>query len=191
MPLVRQPTLVTITFRDRARKSSSQFYIGDSGGNPPPPMQLGNPNVAPPYAYLQELYDNLKDVSDCAGVGYSVTYSWMEEPLLAIPETGNPNVERKGVFQFGTARGGKSIFTVPGIKLAAQAADGRHLIYTLTAGEPVFGGSLAGDLQSIHDKLRNGPTIDLATYPVTSYLGDDFTSFVDAYQQTRASSGKG
>lgn len=192
MALVRQPTAITITFKDRARKATTGFFLKDSAAGAPSPIDIGNPNVAAPFAYLQELYDNMKDLSDCAGVGYSITYSWMETPVLPVPSTGNPNVERKGVMQFVTERNGLSIVTIPGIKLAAQASDGQHLDYARDgAGEAVFQGPLAADLQSMHDKLRNGATVGINTYAAANYLGDDLGVMRDAYQQTRASSGKG
>jgi len=194
MALVRQPTLVTITMRDRARKANSQFHVGDVLGVPPDPNALAAPSAIAPFSFVYELYGNYMDVSDCAPVGYSVTYSWQEDPVPAYDAPpANPNVERKAIFQFGTVNNGRSSVSVPGININAQAPDGKQLTYTTdpVTGEPTFTGPLAGDLQSIHDKMRNGATIGATTFPVVSYLGLDYNKFEDAYQSTRASSGKG
>lgn len=191
MGLVRQPTRVTISFKDRGRTANSAFYLRDGPGGPPDPIALANPNVAAPFAFLQELYDNMKDVSDCLGVGYSVTYSWVEDPPLIAFAGGNPQVERKGVMSFRSGAG-RSIFTIPGIKFDAEASNGRKLAYNLnSAGDPVFTGPLAGDLQSIHDKLRNGATIGLINHAVTDADNDDYGAMMDAYIQHRSSSGRG
>lgn len=189
MALVRQPTEVTFSFRDRARKSSSGFHVGEAGGSTPDPIELANPNALAPFAFVQEFYDSMKNVSDCVGLGYSVTYKWEEtDPAVLALYGATPNVERKGVMQFNAASGAKSIFTFPGMKDACEAPDGKHLIRT---GPTTFGGTLAAHLQSIHDKLQNGATIGINTFPVTNYLGSDLNGLVDAYKQTRASNGKG
>lgn len=186
--LIRQPTEVVFTFRDRARKSTCGFYVGDVAGLPPDPMQLANPNLAAPFAFVQEFYDNLKDVSDCAGLGYAVTYRWLDDAAIAYGA--NPNVERKGVMSFRVADVGNptAIFTWPGLKDDAEGADGKSLRYTPPS---TFTGPLAGDLQSIHDKLRNGATIGASTFAVTDYRGKDLAELRDAYKQTRSSGGKG
>lgn len=189
MALVRQPTEVTFKFKDRARKTTSQMYIGEAGGGPPDPIELGNPNALAPFAFLQEFYDSMKNVSDCVGLGYSITYSWDETDNAILSTYGaTPNVERKGVMQFNAQSGAKSIFTFPGMKDACEAPDGKHIIRT---GPTTFGGTLATHLQSIHDKLQNGATIGVNTFPVVNYLGSDLDGLIDAYKQTRASNGKG
>lgn len=188
MALVRQPTRVTFTFRDRKRKATSGFFVGDVAGQPPDPMQLGNPNALAPFAFLQEFYDNMKDVSDCAPLGYQITYSWADNATIAYGAT--PNVERKGVMAFRVDDVGQptSIFTWPGLKDGAQAPNGQKISYNAPS---TFTGPLAADLQSIHDKLRNGATIGASTFPVTDYRGKDFADLIDAYQQTRSSNGQG
>lgn len=194
MALVQKPALVSMIFRDRARKASGEFHILPVGGVLPSAGELGAPSAVAPFTMVYELYGNMRDVSDCAPVGYSITYSWFEDPIVNFPAApANPNAERKGVFQFATSNFGRTSFSVPGININAQAPDGKQLTYNTdpVTQEPTFTGPLAGDLQSIHDKLRNGATIGAVTYPVGSYLGNDITKFVDAYQQTRTSSGKG
>lgn len=191
MALVRQPTQVTISFKDRGRAAHTSFYMGESAGNPPNPLELANPNAVAPFSFLQELYQSMQNASDCLGVGYSVTYSWSEEPALLAFAGGNPQVERKGVLSFDSGAT-RSIFTIPGIKFEAEAANGRKLAYNLDAGgNPVFTGPTATHLQSIHDKLRNGATINLLNYPVVDKDGNDYSAMRDGYIQNRSSSGRG
>lgn len=184
MPIVQQPTRITYTFRDRARKATTSFHIGSVLGAFAPPDALAT--------FVGEFYGNMQDVSDCAGVGYQISYSFLESPFVSDYD-GNPNVERKGVWSFNLAgSSGKSIVTVPGITIDAQAPNGRDLAYTVDgAGEPTFTGAVAGDLQSIHDKLRNGATIGATTFPVTDADGNDYAQMFAAYQQTRSSKGRG
>lgn len=194
MALVQKPALVTIKMRDRSRPASGEFHVLPVGGNLPSPGELGAPSAIAPFTFVYELYGNFKDVSDCAAVGYSITYTWEEDPLLNFPAApANPNAERKGVFQFKTTNFGRTSTSVPGININAQGPDGKQLTYNLdpVTQEPTFTGPLAGDLQSIHDKLRNGATIGAVTYPVGSYLGNDINKFDEAFQQTKASKGKG
>lgn len=185
MPIVQQPVRITFRFRDRARIATSAFHMGQALGAYPTADALGS--------YLSEFYANIQDVSDCAGVGYSITYSYLETPFVADYATGNPNAERKGVLSFNlTGSTSKSIFTIPGINIGAQAPDGKSLAYTVDgAGEPTFTGPIAGDMQSIHDKLRNGATVGAVTFPVTDADGNDFSQMFAAYQQTRSSQGRG
>ena len=191
MALVRQPTRVTVSFKDRGRSASTSFYMGESAGAPPDPILLGNPNAVAPFSFLQELYQSMQAASDCLGDGYSVTYSWRETPELIAFSGGNPQVERKGVLSFDSGAT-RSIFTIPGIKFGAESANGRKLAYNLNAGgDPVFTGANAADLQSVHDKLRNGATISLLNYPVTDADGNDYSAMRDGYIQHRSSSGRG
>lgn len=188
MALVRQPTRVTFTFMDRHRKSTTGFYVGDSAGVVPPVTELANPNAAAPFSFVQEFYQSLQNASDAVGVGYSVTYSWTETPTL--PVSGQPNVNEKGILTF-QAGNTPSLFSIPALKDAALDTTGRKIARngsTFIAGTT---GDVATHLQSIHDKLQNGATINLANYPVTDAEGNDFTALNDAYLQTRASGRSG
>lgn len=184
MPLVQQPVRVTFTMKDRARKATSTFHLGQALGAYPTPDALGT--------FLGEFWSSINNVSDCAGVGYQITYSYLEAPVINT-YTGNPNVERKGVWSFNLQDSvSKSIFTVPGINIECQAPDGKNLIYTVDgAGEPTFGGTLGTHMDSIHDKLRNGATVGAVTFPVVDQDGNDFAQMFAAYQQTRSSKGRG
>lgn len=180
--------------RDRARRASSEFHIGPVANVLPSPGEVGQPTGIAPFTFLYELYGNYIDVSDCAPVGYQLTYSWLEDPLPNFDAPpANPNAERKGIFAFKSAGNGNVKMSVPGININAQAPNGKDLTYTTdpVTGEPTFTGPLAGDLQSIHDKYRNGVTIGAVTYPVVGGTGLDVVKFVAAYQQTRSSKGRG
>lgn len=184
MALVRQPTLVSFSFQDRKRRSSCGFYIGDASGEPPPILEFANPNALAPFSFVQEFYDSLKDVSDAAGIGYSVTYSWLEDPVLAV--SGQPNVNERGIMSFN-AGATPSKFGIPALKDAALDTTGRKMARTGTTFIAGVTGNVAADLQSIHDKLQNGATIAPNTYAVTDQEGNDYDGLRDAYLQTRAS----
>lgn len=194
MALIAQPLKVNLVMRDRARSAHTSFHIGAVAGALPTPAEIAFVSGIAPFSFVFELYGNFIDVSDCAPVGYDLVYSYREDPAQNFDAPpANPNVERKGVYQFSTNQNGRTLITVPGININAQAPNGKDLTYTTdpTTGEPTFTGPLAGDLQSIHDKMRNGATIGAVTYPVTGATGLDINKFIAAYQQTRASSGKG
>lgn len=188
MALVRQPTRVTFSFRDRKRTTTTGFYVGESGGEPPPVLEFANPNALAPFSFVQEFYDNLKDVSDAAGIGYSVTYSWLEAPVIAV--TGQPNVNEKGILSL-VAGATPSRFSIPALKDAALDSTGRKIARSGDDFIPGVTGDVSADLDSIRDKLINGATIDLVTYPVTDQEGNDVTALIDAYLQTRASGTNG
>jgi hypothetical protein len=189
MALVRQPTRITFKFRDRSRQGAFGFFMGEDGGSTPDPIQLGNPNALAPFSYLQEFYQSLQNASDCAGVGYEITYSWQEEPSLSSYGA-TPDMNRKGVLTFNAGRT-PSLFTIPGIKDAAFDSTGRKIARAGSTFQAGASGDIATHLQSIHDKLQNGATIGLNTYPVVDEEGNDWDGLVDAFKQNRASSGRG
>jgi hypothetical protein len=176
MALVQMAPKVTFTVRDRARKTTFSFHVGSNGG-------YVNPNAVDFIAYLGELGSSFDAVSDCFYESVSVSYGFYDDAVSGKSYGDSPNVERKGVFLFNTAPGFTSHVTIPGLKAAALTEDGIHIQRTGTT----FEGTLATDLQSIHDKLQNGPTSGALTYPVTDQRGADYDGLVDAYQQHRKS----
>lgn len=167
---------VTLTVQDKAKKGYMSFNIGQYGGVLP---YTGEAAFA---AYLSELADNVEAISDCRVTDINVTAHWGVTGNAAWG--GSPQVERKGVFQFMTASGFPSIVTVPGLSDDALANDGINIKRTGST----FEGPLASALQAFHDKLQNGVTIGLVTYPVTDARGSDYNGLIDAYQQHRKSS---
>ena len=171
---------VTFTVRDQQRAGYASFYIGELAG------QLPNPNEAEFTAFIEEFAGNLQDVTDCFVENISVSMDFYN----TVGQTfgASADVERKGVLVFKTEDNFTSIFTIPGAKYAMfSATDGESIIRDLAAAAGNFNGNpLEADLESIHDKLVNGVTINLGTYPVTDRREKDIVSLKDAYKQHRS-----
>ena len=165
---------VTIAIRDRGGVSQCMFHIASESGAAPLPYNDNDWSN-----FLQELSDNIESVSDCIVTGAGMNIGWSASGSAGYGA--NPNVERKGVFQFNTAAGFPGIVTIPGINDAAIAEDGMHIRRT----GAVFEGTLATPLQAFHDKMQNGATVNLLGYAVTDRRGSDFNGLIDAYQQHR------
>lgn len=183
MALALQPVVVTFSFRDRGNKNySCSFYLGEGtpGGLVP------SASSAPIKAYLDEFYASLRNSSDLAGVGWSLTQKYAEEPNLT-DWVGMPNGAEKGVLVFD-AGNTPNLFTIPGLKDAALASDNRHIARNGSVFIPGVTGDIAVHLQSIHDKLQNGATDGVVNYPAVDNEGNDYNGLLDAYLQTRATS---
>lgn len=167
---------VTLTLEDKGSKGYMQFHIGENTG------ALPDTSDAAFLAYLSELVDNVEGMSDCRVTSIACNLGYRITGNAAFGDS--PNVERKAVFQFDTAAGFPAIVTVPGVSNACLAEDGKNLKRTGTT----FEGTMAAALQGVHDKLQNGVTIGLVTFPVTDRRGSDFNGLIDAYQQHRRSS---
>jgi hypothetical protein len=169
---------ITYTLRDQQRASFASFYIGKVSGAFP---DISNPAFR---NFLGEFGDNLAAVSDCYVEGYSISFTWENDvdPIVYGPTA---DVERKAVLQFKVADGFSTIFTIPGAKYAMFGADGETIVRPDNSGS-FDGNALEAPLESIHDKLRNGVTIGLVTYPVTDRRASDFRGLLDAYKQHRS-----
>lgn len=174
--LTLKPILhITMTIKDRSSTSSFEFNMGQTGGNFPPLQDAGF------ATYLAEFASSIEAVSDCQVTRISATVTWVVDAPVAFGTS--PENERKGVFEFNTAGGYFGRSSVPGLAPAALANDGINIQRTGT----VFAGTLAADLQSIHDKLQNGATVNLITYPVVDGSGRDYNGLAAAFQQHRKS----
>lgn len=157
--------------------SSSQFYVGATAGN------LPNIHDSAFRNFIGEFADNIQAVSDCYVESISVSLVLFNDAALAFGAA--PDVERKGVLQFKTSDGYETIFTIPGAKYSMFAADGVSITRNPADPESFTGNTLATPLQSIHDKLRNGVTVGLVTFPATDRRAKDYRAMVDAYKQHR------
>jgi hypothetical protein len=179
MPFVEREVMkVTYTLRDQQRASFASFHIGKVAGAFPDISTGAFRN------FLGELGDNLAAVSDCYVEGYSITFSYENDadPIVYGPTA---DVERKAVLQFKTADGFQTIFTIPGAKYEMFGADGETIVRPDNSGS-FNGNALEAPLESIHDKLRNGVTVGVITFPVTDRRGADFRGLLDAYKQHRS-----
>lgn len=172
------PTGYTITFTWR--------QPGDARGQTTVHLGTNTPGVADMNdndfrAFVGEMVDNMEAFSDCQVESVSVNATFDVTGNAAYGDS--PNVERKAVFIFQTAAGFPARVTVPGLTNAALGSDGINI----TRSGSTFSGSLATPLQAFHDKLQNGATINLLTYPVVDRRGSDFNGLLDAYQQHRRS----
>ena len=171
---------VTFTVRDQQRAGYCSFYIGEASG------QLPDPNAADFGAFIGEFASSLQNVTDCYVEGASISFDYFND--AAITYGTSADVERKGVFVFKTEDNFTSIFTIPGAKYTMfSTTDGESIIRDLTAPAGNFNGNpLETHLESIHDKLRNGVTIALVTYPCTDRREKDLRDLKDAYKQHRS-----
>lgn len=176
----RHVMTVKYTLRDRSSKDPfySTLHIGELAG------QLPNPNETEFVAFIGEFGSSLANLSDCHVEGASISLEIFNNAASTFGDA--PDGERKAVFQFNTEDGFESILTVPGAKYA---------MFSLTDGETIIrdGGSFTGNplashLQSLHDKMVNGVTINLGTYPVVDRREKDLVSISDAYKQHRKNS---
>lgn len=180
MALNRRNTMkVTYTFRDRSPRGVfyATFYIGELAG------QLPNPNETEFGAFISEFGDSLTNVSDCYVDGATISFDYFNPAASTFGAAADG--ERKAVLQFNTEDGFQSILTIPGAKYTMFDTDGETIIRD---GATFTGNPLATHLQSIHDKMVNGVTINLATYPVTDRREKDLVSIADAYKQHRSNS---
>lgn len=187
MAFVLRPTAtVTFTIEDKQRASTCSFNISlEAPGVVSPPGGFDLPINSPGFsAYVLEFASSLQNVTDCRVIAISVSISWVQDTLPAFGT--DANVERKGVLQFLTEDGFQTIFTIPGIKNSAIGGDGVSIIRNVNVPGDFAGNPLETHLESIHDKLRNGATIDLANYPAVDRRGADIRDLIVAYQQHRA-----
>jgi hypothetical protein len=181
MAFARRPVMsVVLTVEDKQRPSTSQFYVEEVGGLLP---DLNDNDFA---AFLTEFASSYQNATDCVVTAISVGVEWIQQTIPAFGTS--PNVERKGILQFRTEDGFYSTFSIAGIKDSAIAADGTNIVRDPSNPSSFTGNAIATHLQSLHDKLVNGATIDLVTFPVTDRRGSDLVSLADAYQQHRANS---
>ncbi len=174
----REALKVTYSIQDQERSSQCSFYIGEAGGNLP---NIHDPDFR---NFIGEFGDNLSAVSDGYVSAITFSFSLYNDANLVFGPA--PDVERKGVLQFKTEDGFQTLFTIPGAKYSMFAADGENIIRNPADPSSFTGNPLAAPLQSIHDKLRNGVTIDLVTYPATDRRAKDIRQLVDAYKQHRS-----
>ena len=171
---------VTFTVRDQQRAGYCSFYLGDVAGT------LPDPNSADFMAFLGEFATSLQNVTDCYVEQASITYEIFNDAPIQFGASAD--VERKGVLVFKTEDNFTTIFTIPGAKYAMfSATDGETIIRDASAASGNFNGNpLESHLENIHDKLRNGATILLTTYPVTDRRRKDLRDLKDAYKQHRS-----
>lgn len=133
--------------------------------------------------YLGEMIDNIEGFSDCRVSNLNIGYAYGVTGNAAFGDS--PNVQRKGVFIFNSdVMQVYPRIAVPGLDYDALAADGIHI----NRSGSTFGGGLASALQGFHDKIVNGATVGLVTYPAGDYRGAEITSLRDAYQRHSKSS---
>lgn len=170
---------VTLTLRDQQRAGYASFYIGELAG------QIPNPNEAEFQAFIQEFASSMQNLTDCFVEGISISFDFFNDAAQTFGATAD--VERKGVLVFKTEDNFTSIFTIPGAKYTMfDTTDGETILRDVTAPGSFAGNPLETHLESIHDKLVNGVTINLATHPVTDRREKDITSLKDAYKQHRS-----
>lgn len=172
---------VTFSLRDRSKKVSyASFYIGELAG------QLPNPNEAEFTAFVGEFGASLQNLTDCYVDGATISFDFNNDAAQTFGTA--DDVERKAVLQFRTEDNFTSIFTIPGAKYSMFGPDGVSIVRDTASPGSFAGNTLETHLESIHDKLVNGVTINLATHPVTDRREADLTSLLDAYKQHRANS---
>jgi hypothetical protein len=182
--VLRRVAEITFTVEDKASTSSCSFHIGlgtlvgQAFG-----LDLRDTDFT---TYLEEFASSLQNSTDCRVTGFTLTMKWVQDTLPAFGT--DANVERKGVLQFLTADGFQSIFTIPGIKNNAVGGDGISLIRDVNTPGSFAGNPIETHLESVHDKMRNGVTINAVTYNATDRRGQDIRDLIDAYQQHRARS---
>lgn len=170
---------VTYTFRDKGKKPSyASYYIGELTG------QLPNPNEAEFIAFVQEFGSSLIATSDCYVEGVSCTFDFYNDAAVSFGAAAD--VERKAVLSMRTEDQFSTIFTIPGAKYSMFGPDGVSIIRDTATSNNFTGNPLASDLNSIRDKLTNGVTINLETWPVTDRREKDIVSLLDAYKQHRS-----
>ena len=180
MAFVSKPAIkITYTVRDQSRISYASFHIGKNGAD--------YPNVNDPafIAFCNEFAASLQNVSDCFVSGYNITLDYEND---AVPTFGPAaDVERKGVLQFKTADGFYTLFTIPGAKYDMfDPQDGETIIRPSASADNFDGNPLETHLESIHDKLVNGATIALETFPATDRRGGNINRLWDGYKQHRS-----
>lgn len=169
---------VTYTLRDRSKKTSfTSFHIGELAG------QLPNPNEAEFQAFVAEFGSSLAALSDCYVEGISCTFDFFNDAAMTFGTA--DDVERKAVITFKTEDNFSSMITIPGAKYAMFGSNGIDIIRDTATGGNFNGNPLESHLESIHDKIVNGVTINLATHPVTDRREKNIVSMIDAYKQHR------
>jgi hypothetical protein len=172
---------VTFTIADQQRKGYCSFYIGELTG------QLPNINDGEFVTFISDFAIDLANVTDCYIESVSCSFDFFNDANITFGAA--PDVERKAVLTFKTEDNFTTIFTIPGAKYAMFATDGE----TVRSDDPnalgaFTGNALRPNLSSIHDKLVNGVTINLGTYPVTDRREKDVRQLKDAYKQHRSNS---
>lgn len=157
-------------------RSSTTIHIGELAG------QVPNTNEAEWLAYIDELGDSMAALSDCYIPRVTVSRSYINDAAPAFG--GSPDVERKLLWLFNTQDGASSRIAVPGAKYELFASDGQSIQKDQGVGPGAYTGNpQAVALQDVHDKLVNGVTINLGTYPATDGREFDIVSERDIYKQ--------
>lgn len=169
---------VTYTFVDSTKKNPDkgyyQFHVGENGG------QLPNINEAEWLAFISELGESLKLVSDAHPVAASVSLGYTNDAAVTFGPA--PDVERKAKIIYNAVGGFTLETSIPGIKYSVFGTDGETVVRDPSNPDSFNTNTLATDLNSIADKMKNGPTINLATHPVTNSHGDDALTIKSAYK---------
>lgn len=178
--VARDVLKVTYTVEDQQKSSDCSFFVGEASG--------ALPNIHDPAFrnFIGEFGDNLAAASDCFVSSISISLAMFND--AAISFGASPDRERRAVMQFATEDGFTSQFSIPGAKYAMFGPDGVSVIRSATTPGDFVGNPLEATLESIHDKLRNGVTIGVNTYPVQDRRGKDLRDLRDAYKANKANS---